>query len=94
MKAYKVVQCLEQNDFDEEVLGIFTFERLKELGAKLVEKREHFSEKIGRLTEEENFSNVDELVTTLVEWDIIDAGGYFPRDMYDTLEVIEIEIED
>lgn len=29
MKAYKVIECLEQYDFEEGVLGVFTFDQLK-----------------------------------------------------------------
>ena len=92
MKAYKVIQCLEQNYFDEEVLGVFTFEELKKLGARLVEQRNSLSEKVEELTREENFYDVDRLVGLLIEWEIIDAGGYFPRDFNDTLEIVEVEI--
>lgn len=92
MRAYKVVECLEQYDFEEGVLGIFTFEELKKLGSKLVEQRNSLLEDVEELTREECLANVDRLVTLLIEWGIIETDGYFPRDVDDTLEVVEIEI--
>lgn len=92
MRAYKVIECLEQYDFEEGVLGVFTFEQLKELGAKLVEQRNSLSENVEELTREESFSNVDRLVALLIEWGIIETDGYFPRDFNDTLKVVEVEI--
>jgi hypothetical protein len=92
MKAYKVIECLEQYDFEEGVLGVFTFDQLKELGAKLVKQRNSLSESVEEFTREENIYNVDRLVTLLIEWDIIATDGYYPRDFYDTLRVVEVEI--
>lgn len=56
-----------------------------------MEQREHFSKEIEELTKEENLKNVDELVRILMGWDIIETDGYFPRDLYDRLRVVEVE---